>query len=221
MKNKNHKILIINKLFVVIFLFITNLIYGQGIIGGARVGFLISSLHSPKEYNFTTKTGFNGGILLQVASSDLFALQTELCFARQGGIGSKKIFQGSDTLLQTLDLQLDYVEVPIMGKLTIGEKVRLSAYSGFVLGFLTNLREKNTLHQQQGNTLTLLESNSSKIKTFYQDSNISWLIGASAEYNNVFIEFRYSTGLSDISQKPELILRTKSFYFAGGYVLYF
>jgi hypothetical protein len=218
---KKNKILIFSKLVIIFSIFVTNFVYGQGIIGGARVGFLISSLNSPNDYNFTTKTGFNGGILLQVASSDLFALQTELCFARQGGIGSKKMFQGGDTLLQTLDLQLDYIEVPIMGRLTIGEKVRLSAYSGFVLGFLTNLREKNTLHQQQGNKLTLLESSSSKDKTLYQDSNISWIIGASAEYNNVFIEFRYTSGLSDISQKQDLTLKTKSFYFAGGYVLYF
>lgn len=193
----------------------------QGIIGGAKLGLAFSSLEASGDEQFPVRVGLNSGLLLQVASSDLFALHTEFCFARHGGKGSRKLISSSDSLLRHIQLKLDYIEVPLLARFTIGETVRLSAYSGFLMGFLIGLQEQYTSFTYQHQQWKPISSGKSRDRTSYQDSNIGWIIGSSVEYNNAFLEFRYTRGFSDIYRPSDWRLKIKTFYFTGGYVLYF
>lgn len=192
----------------------------QGIVVGAKAG-----LHFPdlvdqnNQWNFETDLGIQAGIVLMVYSSDLFALQPELMFTQVKGSGQKLVVSETDSVRSGLYYDLKYWQVPLLGRFSFGNKVRASVFTGPTIGLLW---QKSASFEQ--NTFRFSGESSaekSDLSAIVHDFNISLTLGAAVEYNNVFVEFRYDRGLTNVLSHEGSSFGTRNLSVSGGYVLYF
>jgi len=116
MKNKLYS-------FLAIVLFFMAMTSAQDIRFGAKAGFNMAKLGGDAIYSYDVKPGFHLGAALEVPLSDAFFVQPEALISLQGSGG---FFQN--------DLNLWYLNLPVMGKLRVFDEVYIEA--GPQLGFL-------------------------------------------------------------------------------------
>lgn len=163
-------------LFTAVLCFTFATISAQDFSFGAKGGLNIASIGGG---SFTgvgglgSKISFHLGGVAEVPISEKFAVQPELLYSSQG---TKWSFAGGSYL------NLDYVNLPILGKYYILEG--LSAEAGPVVGFLISTNAD---------------------KEDYNSLDVAFAVGASYKLNeSIFFSLRYNKGLTDIN-KNELI----------------
>lgn len=86
-----------------------------------KVGVTLQGFQSDEQSKASGRTGFTAGIGYSVAISGVFSLQPELYFTQKGG---EYKFSGpvGDGLTETttLDIRLNYLEIPMLAKATFG-----------------------------------------------------------------------------------------------------
>ena len=163
------------------------------------------------------KVGFHVGGFAEFVISDQFSFQPELLFSLQGSklerndIEEQNFFDGSSIRTvanTTTDLTTSYINIPLMAKYYVSEKLFLVA--GPQVGFLVGAKSKSegtgtsTYTLSDGSTTTsntVVNSESVDTKESFKSYNIS--VGAGGGYfftENIFAEARYNLGLTNDSQ---------------------
>lgn len=96
---------------------------------GPRIGANLSNLDTENiQANENSITGFTAGVFLEIYSSTAFSFQAELLYSEQGSEIDSELF--------TDDLNLDYLQAPLLAKFRFLDILNLHA--GPQIGFITN-----------------------------------------------------------------------------------
>lgn len=96
---------------------------------GPRIGANFSTLDTENiQASENSITGFTAGVFLEINSSSAFSFQAEVLYSEQGS--------ELDTELFTNDVNLDYLQVPLLAKFSFLKIFNLHA--GPQVGFITN-----------------------------------------------------------------------------------
>jgi Outer membrane protein beta-barrel domain len=169
------------KLFLTIILIVFTIISSSAqTTFGAKAGVNFSNLDEDN-MDWKSKTGFNIGFFAEVEISDLFLFKPEILFSTQG---AKIEESGAELKINT-----SVVNVPLMIKYKAAEKFYIEA--GPQIGFLTKAEKEFTY---DGNSVT------EDVKDDAKSIDFSLNFGLSLDVSdNLFVEARYSFGLSNIS----------------------
>ncbi len=165
--------------------------------------------------SFNSRTAFAIGGVAEYYFSPMVGLSVQPMYSQQGG---KLVF---DTPVVTplnaeSTTKLGYVDIPVMLKVQLGSS-HVGPYltSGFTFGFLTSAKY-------------VAGGEETNIKDDIKSTNSSWSLGGGfnlpAAGKTVFLEGRYSWGLTDINDGPQVQtllsatteVKTKGFQFLVG-----
>ncbi|MBD0402154.1 porin family protein [Flammeovirga sp. EKP202] len=198
------------KIFLALSLLIASYsVFGQGIMVAGKVGTSISTIKTNRANDFNYKPNINFGIAVEAATNDMFSLQAECMYSI---ISSKS---------EGTTINLNYVDFPILAKLTFGKKERFFFNAGPMVSILARAKEKGSVNILDG-TLSPAENSGERDGMRYlNDSNFSMVFGVGALIDNIMIDFRYITGFSDISRAEGNDLSVSRFDITVAYALVF
>ncbi|ANQ48480.1 PorT family protein [Flammeovirga sp. MY04] len=189
--------------------FISNFNYAQGVMLAGKVGTNISKIRSNRTSDFTYKPNLTFGVAFEAATNDLFSLQTECNYSL---ISSK---------YQSTTVNLSYVDIPILAKFSTGKNNRFFFNFGPMISVLANAKEKGPTNIIDGSFEPAENSNERNVYRYLNDSNFSMVFGIGAIVQNIMIDFRYTTGISDISRVNGEDLSISRFDITCSYALIF
>ncbi len=172
---------------------------GVGFKGGAQTATLTTTGHASQ--NKKGLLGYTAGIVWAVPISQNIALQTELNYTQRGL--SYRYQEDYDRLKSA------YVDLPVMLNLSFGDAAKVFVNLGGYGGYWLSGKLQNKTDGNKTSTKLPFDSDASD---GYSDNRIDYgLIGGlGLSYKmgsgNVFVEGRYTHGLSDISKispKPD------------------
>ncbi len=167
-------------LFFLFFCLLSANLYGQNTITkGIKVGYQRTGFNGSGS-TYLDNNGFFLGGLVEFEVNRTISLQGELLFDRKGG---SLIFISNSFFRREVDTRLDYISLPILGKLKIIKGIAFEA--GPQLGFLIN--ERGVL---DGNDFELPES-----ETIELSVNGGFRFTALKHY---FIQVRGNLGLTNV-----------------------
>jgi hypothetical protein len=151
------------------------------------------------ELNFVSSSGGdNGGltaiyfgVYAEIPVSEVFSIQPELLYSRQGGTqdGSLVFQEGNVNYESTFNLS--YLTVPVMAKFYVAKGLSLEA--GPQIGFLL----KSEVDIEVNNAL-LASSTTEDVKDFTKSTDFAFNIGAGYQLNSgLNFNLRYNIGLTD------------------------
>jgi hypothetical protein len=176
-----------------LFLFVTG-IQAQGDFQfGVKAGFNVASLGGNAGFNYTPKPGFHAGVAVDVPFSDKLSVQPEVLVSLQGSGGF--VFESLNFL---------YLNLPIMGKYNIWDKLHIEA--GPQIGFLLS-------DNLEGNAFGDGE-------ILFDESNgldLGLALGAGYRLNdNFYFQLRYSAGIINAikdQNSKNRVLQVSAIYF--------
>lgn len=118
--------------------------------------------------NLDGKTGFHFGAIAELGVSEKFSIQPEAIYSSQGA------------KLSDIDLNVDYINVPVLAKLYVIDNLSLQAGPQF--GFVIN------------------DKNIEDPKAF----DLSGAVGAEVTFGKFFAQARYNIGFSDIADNEDV-----------------
>ena len=195
MKIQIKKVMVLSALFALFTLGVQAQTYG-----GFRAGINAATWQfgEEPEDDFSFKTGFVGGLLLEFGLLNILAIQPEINFIQKGYLAE------SDVLESKVRVNLNYLEVPLLAKLRLGsEAFRVNVMAGPSVGYglsgQTNLEFTDTFGNQvdEDDDLDLDDPNINRI-------DLGLNLGASlniglGDGGFFFIDGRYGFGLSDFA----------------------
>ncbi len=153
------------------------------------------------------KIGFEVGFMGEYMFNDNFALAGELKYATAGDY----LEMSTSGLDFKSHVNLSYVQVPVMARYYINESFSLEA--GPQLGFLTSAKYDTTT-SYNGNS----QSDSGDMKDQIQSTDFGFNLGAGYKMENgLFINLRYTLGISDIDKEDNSTTKNNSIQFGVGY----
>ncbi len=149
---------------------------------GLKSGLNVSTITGDETDNLESKIGFFFGGFAELCVSSEIAIQPELLFSRQGAKYTQS--EGFDG-----ELKLDYLNVPVMGKIKITEELMVEA--GPQVGFLLSAKNK---FESPGN------SGEDDIKDEVKGIDFGANVGLAYQFENgLNLGARYNLGLSNIN----------------------
>jgi hypothetical protein len=177
-----------------ILLFISKAQSQEGLIDfGPKVGANFSVLDTDNiDASEESITGLTAGLFLEVRLPTLLSFQAEVLYSEQGAD------LNSDVLSLSEEINLDYLQVPILGKFRFLKIANIHAGPQF--GFLTND----------------VESDNFDIDT--EDFDISAVAGVGVEIGKLRADLRYNFGLTETIESIEA--RNQYYSVAIGYEIF-
>ncbi|MET0759396.1 MAG: porin family protein [Flavobacterium sp.] len=181
-------------------LFAFGFVSAQDVKFGIKGGVNFATLTGDVE-DTSMKVGFNVGGLVEIKVSEKFSVQPELLFSTQGAKEEYSETSGADSYKVENNLNLGYLNIPIMAKYYVIDKFSLEAGPQF--GFLMSAKSDYTETQTVGGvTSTFSEEVDVKDEMNSVDFGINF--GAGYDFTeNISAGVRYNLGLSDISDEQE------------------
>ena len=174
--------------------------HSQEINYGIKAGLNLADFGKDAEHT-NVKPGFTAGVLAEIKFTENFAVQPEIVYSQQGSELVYNIFFGDK--LGTKDVytaKIGYINIPITVKYYIIEG--LSIQAGPQIGFLVSAKDKakhsNYYDDTENETLEL------DSKDLYKKIDFSIVGGIGYDLPiGLFLQARYSYGLTDINDDPE------------------
>ena len=141
---------------------------------------------------YNSRTGYHLGAFLNAKFTKL-AIQPEIIYSRQG---SSVSVSGSSA-----DIQLDYINIPILLKFYLVAGLNLQAGPQF--GFLTSATSAGV-----------------DIKSLYKSSDVSIGLGAGWDISKFCIDARYNLGITEINDAGAQATKNQVFQLSVGYKLF-
>lgn len=167
--------------------------FGFGVKAGVNVAnlggdsFGVGSLGS--------RAGLHIGGLVEIPLMGSFSLQPELLYSMKG---SDWTFAGSGSS----DLNLDYIDIPVLGKYNLPWVNGLSAEAGPVFGVLMSAK-----------------SGDEDVKDSFKTLDAAFAIGATYKLDmGVFFSLRYNKGLLDVWDDNDFKNQNNVFQISAGYL---
>ncbi|OHX65502.1 porin family protein [Flammeovirga pacifica] len=184
-------------------------VFSQGVMLAGKVGTNISKIRSNRTSDFSYKPNLTFGVVLEAATNDLFSLQTECSYSM---MSSK--YEGTT-------VYLNYVDVPILAKFSTGKNNRFFFNFGPMVSVMTSAKEKGPINIIDGSFEPSENTNERNVSRYLNDSNFSMVFGVGAIVQNIMIDFRYTTGITDISRVNGEDLSISRFDITCSYALIF
>ena len=146
---------------------------------------------SPKYTSYKGLMGLNAGVYLDVKLSKIIYLSFQPSYSQEG----TRVFYdvaGSDELVDSLRIKLNYFSLPILVKVTSTNK-RFYALAGIETSYLLESYIKN-------------DDTNEDLSADVAEINIAIAFGAGLriplKFGRIFIELRYSQGLVNLTDEP-------------------
>jgi opacity protein-like surface antigen len=182
-------------------------VYGQHTVG--FIGGLSSNNFKYVDYKGNKALtspilGFSTGAMIDLEMGSLFHLYTGILYTKKGGI--KK----ADRTNPDIRIDMTYLEVPLLFKLQFGKSVQPYVMAGPSLSFLLDSKAEARTGTSEPGGLNHYQANLSKLHSAI-DIGITGGAGVSVPVKKakVFIEARYTLGLSDVHQGGEITWKTE------------
>lgn len=164
-----------------------------GVKGGLNVSTLTGNIE-----NAEAKIGAHVGGLVEIKITNKFAIQPELLLSLQGAKNDYTRGSGNYRYTNEEKVNLTYINIPVMAKFYVIPKLSLEA--GPQLGFLVNAENKYTETEVDGGDVFTV-SRKNDIKGNLRTIDAGFNLGASYYFtNNLFVQGRYTIGLSSIDK---------------------
>jgi hypothetical protein len=162
---------------------------GVGI--GVKGGVLFSSFRQARN-DYTSSTGWQGGLFIGGNRAGALGVQTELTYAKRGADSGGV---STDTY---------YLEIPLLLRINVGSSNRNTGVNVYALaGPAADILLKAKLEGLD-------------IKSQYKDVDWNVLGGVGVEVSRFIIEGRFNWGLANVLDGPGSDLKTQSFAILGG-----
>ncbi|RZS93644.1 porin family protein [Aquimarina brevivitae] len=161
----------------------TTVTTAQDIKLGFKGGVNFASLSGDDADGLDGRTGYHIGGVVQFSLAGMFAIQPEVIYSAQGAE------------FESFDLNVDYLNVPILAKLKFAKVFSVEAGPQF--GFVVN----------EGDDVGDIES-----------FDLSGALGAGVELGSFFGQVRYNFGLTDISSDADI--KNSNFQISVGYYIF-
>ncbi len=155
--------------------------------GGIKGGINIANLHGADAKDTESITGFAAGAFFILKITDFFAIQPEILLTRKGAEGDTSIYHG--------EVELNYIEIPVLLKLSIPAhaRIRPSLLIGPALAANLSARAKGGSNSIRGET---------EIDDWVKDTDFSLVFGADVDFDlgsaRLLIDGRYTLGVTSI-----------------------
>ncbi|WP_281614123.1 porin family protein [Flammeovirga sp. SubArs3] len=199
------------KLFLsfIFFLGIVGFTSAQGIMIAGKVGTNISKIRSNRTEDFSYKPNLTFGGVIEAATSDLFSLQTECLYTMMS------------TKSSGTTVDLNYVDIPILAKFSFGKTTRFFFNVGPMVSILAKAKENGPTNVMDGSYTESGSTYDRNVHRYMNDSNVSLVFGCGAMVDNIMVDFRYITGISDISRVEGNDMSVSRFDITLSYALVF
>jgi hypothetical protein len=176
---------------------------------GASV-FKVTGEEVPDSAGISSLLGFTLGIGYQIPINERFSLQPELNFVQKGIKSDFDLEQDGTSIKGTIKLVIDYLEIPFLAKATFGSTTKYFVLAGPSLGYGIGGRVKYKLTTNDpfigspsGQTGVKFGEQPEDYEggNVYISNRIDFGIQGGAGVliaDKVFIDIRYSLGLSDV-----------------------
>lgn len=185
----------------------------QEIRFGAKAGVNFATFGGDNIGDIKSKTGFHVGALVEIPVNERFWVQPEILYTAQGAKVEAEYAGPINPITATTTFQLDYIQVPIMGKYYVIEGLAIEA--GPQVAFLV----KST-----GEFETTIAGVNVKEEMDLDDgiSKIDFSLGVGASYRldmGVFFGARYNFGLTNIYKDSDSDSKNQNrvFQISAGY----
>jgi hypothetical protein len=173
---------------------------GGGIKGGLTLGDVPNSLDNFDEPGASTslRVGFAAGGFLAIRFGGGFSIQPEVLFTQKG----VKLDVSESGLSGDVTYKADYLDVPVLARLTFGKGVRGYVFAGPSFDIKLNAKMKVGIMGQ---------SEEEDISDQVEDFEFAVAFGGGIELGPLLLEARWSEGLSNLNtakDEPELKSRT-------------
>ncbi len=146
---------------------------------GLQGGVSFANAETPSDISSTTRTGFMGGINLNIGLNHILSLQPELLYVQRGS-------DLVNTAGVKASFKQDSIEVPLLVRATFGEKVAPYIFLGPVPIFNIS----NRLETEIG-------GNSGAYSYNPKTTDLAGTFGVGLSFGSLFTNLRYSMGLVD------------------------
>ena len=178
-----------NRIFFAVVLLITGTVTAQEFEFGAKAGLNFASLDGDGIEGLDSRTGFHLGLVAELPVSKRFSVQPEVLYSAQGA-----------TTSDDRTFKLDYVNVPLMGKIYVVEG--LSIELGPQVGINVTSKEESGSEKEEIEDIETLE--------------FSAALGAGYRFaGNLFFQARYIWGINPAWEFREL--KNRVFQLSAGY----
>lgn len=197
--------------FFILFISFSN---AQDFYYGIKGGVSFSGLGKGNDdENYTSKTGFHLGGVLEFPFTEKFSLQTELLYSSEG---AKAEFSRIDPWMANgeYDINLHYLRLPMIGKYYVFKN--LSLEGGMNLGVLMEAKVSGFPQGPTG-------PNRQNIRKGYTSMDAQIALGSTYKLNSgVFFSVRYNKGIVDIDNTKTLdfnpVKKSNVFQISAGYL---
>jgi hypothetical protein len=189
----------------------------QKISVGGKIGCNLSSLYGPDATEYTNpKIGWNMGGFIEYKISEFLFLSGEFNYSERGCSYEEITHVSNLTIIKKENFNYNYLEIPLLGKFSLGNRTKLFVTGGPCLGFLTSATRTGSEKTEKNVNMTVVliskttidENIASEIYKF--DLGYSFSVGFNIprEKNfNFIVEIRYTLGMTSTdksSNKLEL-----------------
>ena len=187
------------KLFLgILFIVFMNAISAQVEVG-VTSGLNLSNNSGETSIN-NSKAGFQAGIVADYSFNDKFSLLPEFIFTQLGSKGSKSY------------LRLNYLQMPVnfAYKFNVGNFSKLLVFAGLYIGYGLTAKLKT----ESGD---FLDVKFGSTENAYKPFDFGWNAGVGYQYEKLFLRFKYSRGLYNISHIKDSSLKNINLAISAGY----
>lgn len=176
-----------------------------GVKGGINVASISWSNSDPKPVISSRKGGVFGGYVAKDGKK--MGLAVEVLWSQKGA----HVDFSSTGNIETVDLHLDYVEIPVLGRYNIPyQKTVIHIYAGPVFAFSVKDEVTDTFRTTTQTTPATVTTEDAGAKS----SDIGIAIGAQVDVHKFLVDVRYNWGLqnvNDSSGQGEPTIKNKCF----------
>lgn len=180
---------------------------GGGVKGGLTLGDVPNWADSFDEAGLSSgqRMGFAAGGFLTISLGSGFMIQPEVLYTQKG----KKFDVGADGSSGIFKFEADYVDVPILARLTFGKVVRGYVFAGPSMDFKLSAKMTTAIVGESEEE----EDISDEIENF----EFAMVFGGGVEFGPLLLEARWSEGLTNLAKDADAPdLKSRTFLFLAG-----
>jgi hypothetical protein len=164
---------------------------------GIKAGPVIAAIDvEPEDADYGTRVAGTFGGFFVLPMNETFALQLEALYSAKGGKGTTDLVQG------TLKIKLDYVEFPILARITAS---RSASRSIFVFGGVAPAIRTSAKSEFSTTVDGTSYGESIDVGQDYDHFDIALVVGGGVDIGPyIVIDGRYSWGLMNVYKNPDI-----------------
>ncbi len=172
---------------------------------GIGTGLVSAKLEDPEgNFMYDRKAGFQGTFRVEYYPFKVLGFATDIGFVQKGGKSEFALYNTAGDSIGSVDgkVKLNYMQIPILLKLRVGNKVRFSATGGFYTAFLQAAYNK-------------IKDDQSEANTDYSNADLGYVAGFGLAYQflhflSLEAEFSNSQGFIDINKNTQIANKLKN-----------